>query len=237
MVEVWERSLIIVTKTMSKEYLFLSFVFFTLGFFCLIGFISSFLAFYFKSKNYAYYFFYVLSTVVFITTVIVTKGELLDKNTLLFKFLELIYRPIQILIFYLHNLFIYNTILKENIKYKRYSWLINGYTALVIILIAVSMIYPNQEAINSLLFMPSRVIMLIVSSVIYYWLCKELSNQYLRYVFLACNVFLLFGFIALWDATINKEHSIFKGFQYICIGYVLENLCFAAALLSDYNGR
>ena len=216
---------------MTKEYLFLSFVFFTLGFFCLIGFISFFLAFYFKSKNYAYYFFYVISTVVFITTVLVTKGELLDKNTVIFKFLELIYKPIQILIFYLHNLFIYNTILKENIKYNRFSWLIKGYTVLVIILIAISIIYPNPVVINSLLFIPSRVIILIISFVIYYWLCKELSNYYLRYIFLACSVFLLFGFIALWDATINKDHSIYKGFQYICLGYVLENLCFAAAFI------
>ena len=174
---------------------------------------------------------YVISTVVFIITVLVTKGELLAKNTVLFKIFELIYKPIQILIFYFHNLFVYSTLIKENIKYSRFSWVINLYTALVVILILVGMSYPYNVVIDTIIFLPSRAIMLIISFTIYYWLCKELSNTYLRYIFLACNVFLFLGLIALWDATINRENSVFKGFQYICLGYVLENLCFAAAFI------
>lgn len=216
---------------MTKEYIFLALCFFTLGFFCLISFITFFLTLYFKSKNFAYYLLYVLSTAVFITAVLITKGGLISNKSFTFKFLELIYNPIQIVIFYLHNLFIYNTLSKENTNYTQFSWIIKGYTVLIVILIFLALEFPNFTIDHGYLYLASRIIIVIISFIIYYWLCKELSNIYLRYVFLACNVLLFFGFVALWDSTVNRDNSFFKGFQYISIGYVLENLCFAAAFI------
>ena len=216
---------------MTKEYTFLALCFFTLGIFCLISFITFFLTIYFKSKKFAYYLLYVISTAVFITVVLLTNGDLISKKTYTFKFLELIYDPIQILIFYLHNLFIYNTLLKENIKYNNFSWIIKSYTILIVILIFLAIEFPNFMNDHGYLYLVSRIIILTISFTIYFWLCRELANVYLRYIFIACNIMLLFGFIALWDSTVNSDNSFFKGFQYICIGYVLENLCFAAAFI------
>lgn len=216
---------------MPKEVVFLSLCFFTLGFLTIVSFISIYLFYYFRLKVYLFYVLYVFSTAVFIGSVFVVNSHFYSEETLIYKSSRLIYDSIQILIFYFHTSFICNAILLEMPKYKKYYWLIQFYTVLVIIHILMAIFLPEIVNNHGFFFSFSRILLLVISLPFFFFLIKERKNDYFKYLIAACLTLVLFGLVALWDATINRNNSVFKGFQFICFGYILENLCFVSAFV------
>lgn len=209
------------------EIIFLSLCFFTLGFLSIIGFISFFLNYYFKSKVHGYYLAYILATSLFITIVFIINSKIIGTESLVYRLSTLFYDPIQIIIFFLHTSFIYNAMVIENKKFKKLSWAIKLYFILVIIQIIISTQHPELLQNHKIFYIGTRISILLISLIFYIFLFKNITNTYLFLLFIACTILILFGLLALWDSTSNRNNSIFKGFQYICIGYILENICFS----------
>lgn len=225
--------------------IFLSLCFFTTGFLCLIGVISFLLNYYFKSKVYKFYFSYITSTALFIGCVFVIHGEIIHPGSPLFHFAAVIYEPLQVLIFLLYTFFIYHAMLPDSKKLVKYAQVLRLYAWISIVYIVYTLIFPSvsDTGLRSNLIQYSivRLIIVAVSLLLYVQLIKNLSSVYFRYLFAGCTMLFLFALLALWDSTVNRQTSNLKGFQFICIGYILENLCFSAAfifrIISEYREK
>jgi signal transduction histidine kinase len=125
--------------------------------------------------------------------------------------------------------------LPESKGLDKYQKLLNWYAVISVCYILFSLIFPalskSGSRPNVILYATVRIIIVSVSFVFYIQLMKNLSNIYFRYLFAGCSLLLVFALLALWDSTVNRENSNLKGFQFISIGYVLENLCFSAAFV------
>lgn len=216
---------------MSYQVVFFFLCFFVLGFLSVVGFISFFLNYYFKSKAYFFYLGYIIATSIYISVVFINHGQQVPKNSMIFLIAEYIYDPIQVLSYFFHTTFAYYSIVVENKKFKKMFWLIKTYSFLLLIYLIMAVIQSKLHNNIGVFFEISRITVYIMVIIFLVQLAKDLSSTNLRLIFAALFLFLTFSILAFWDATLNSDNSTFLGFQYICIGYVLENICFATAFI------
>jgi signal transduction histidine kinase len=216
---------------MTHNIIFISICFFTLGFIGITGLITLFLNYFFKVKSYSYYLGYLVSTALYIIIVFLLHLNILPAESIARTICEYAYDPFAVIMFFMQSLFVFNSMVQEDEWNKRFYWLMNIYGIIVLGRILIALFYPNIILNNSSIHIVSRTVVLLISFIIYYQLFKQLTNVYFRFLFAGSTILFLFILLAIWDNTINKENSEFKGFQYISIGIVLENLCFAAAFI------
>jgi signal transduction histidine kinase len=200
-----------------------------LGVLSILALINAFFIYYFKSNVYLIYFFYLLATIAYVAMVFIRYGEILPKSSIFYYYTKIFYEGIQTLIFYLNILFIYKSVLTEYPPFKKLNWLINMYTVFVVFQITLSLIWVLR--VNPVFFVSTRLITIGISLFFYVSMARLIGIIYVRHLFIACSVLLLFSLLAFYDATVNLETSVFRGFQFICIGYVLEGLCIAGAFV------
>ncbi len=215
--------------------IFLSLCFFTMGILGVIGIMSLYLNYYFRLRVYRFHLAYIIVTLSFVTAVFVVQSKLFSSDLIIYKAFYLLYDILQVLIFFLHTSFIYQSMVAENSKFKKLSGLMKMYTIFTISFVLFCLLFPllNDDGIKkgSTVFIVSRLIIMLFSLPIFFYLIRSLQIVYFRYLTLASSLFLFFGCLAVWDATANRGFSVFKGFQFICMGYVLENLCFSAGFV------
>lgn len=161
--------------------------------------------------------------------VFIRYGQTVPKSSMLFYYSKIFYEGIQTLIFYLNILFIYNSVSAEHPPFKKLSWLISVYTIFIVLQISLSLIWVLRT--NPIFFVTTRLVTTVISLFFYISMARLLKIIYVRYLFIACTVLLLFSLLAFYDATVNVKTSTFRGFQFICIGYVLESLSIAGAFV------
>ena len=220
---------------MMDTLIFWGLCFFTLGFLCLLSVISFFLNYYFTAKVYRYYFAYITTVALFIMAVFIVHSNLYTRESQLYKIAIWSYEALQVVIFLLYTYFIYNALLLEGIRFGKFEKIMRWYGLVALFYILFSLFYSEISKTGTRThlssYIISRIIIVGISFVFYFRLIKGLSNTYFRYIFIGCTLLLIFALLALWDSTLNRDHSNLKGFQFICIGYVLENLCFSAAFV------
>ncbi|MCG9791653.1 sensor histidine kinase [Flavobacterium algicola] len=110
-------------------------------------------------------------------------------------------------------------------------WIIKTYAVLLLLYLITAVVQSKLNNNIGIFFEISRIVVYAIVVVFLVNLAKNLSNGNLKLIFAALFIFLIFSLLAFYDVTLNYENSTFLGFQYICIGYVLENICFATAFI------
>jgi len=130
--------------------------------------------------------------------------------------------------------FVYFAMVIEDEKFKKlrvYFRIFLGFT-LVYTLAVVA--FPKFMSRDFVVFLISRVVIIGLSLVFYIQLMKNLDRVFFRYLFAATSFVFLSGFLALWDSFSTEGHSKYTGFDYLCYGFFLENLCFVGAFVYRY---
>ena len=217
-----------------NDTLFQSFCFFTLGFLCLVGFISLYLSFLFKSKVYFYYYGYIVSLLVFIGCVYYKSINNFPRYSSLHNFYELKIDVVQIISNFMFGGFLYNTLIIEDTKFKKLDFLFKFYAVFTILYLLITIIFPNFVLKSYPFFIGTRLIILFMSLIFYYHIIKELKKNYFKFLFSALTSLLLFGLLAFSDSIINPNKGLFIGFEYLCLGYIFENISFACAFIYKF---
>ena len=174
-----------------NDALFQALCFFTLGFLCLIGFISFCLNYYFKSKAYGYYFLYIISTILFVISTFVKYENPFGDSTVYNSICNLLYDILRVVIFYFHSLFIYKSMISQIVKFKKLKWIMNAYTVIVCCRIIIAITNPSLMDANPVFFKISRILVFGVSLVFYYFLFKYIANNYFKFLFLASTILII----------------------------------------------
>jgi len=211
---------------------FIGICFFSIGFLILVGSTSLFLNYFFKLKVYTFYSLYILSLILFIATVYIKNTGDFPLGSEKRHIMQLVVDGIQVWSALLFCCFIYYAMVLENSKHKKliktHVFFI-GFTVLYTITI---FLFPDFVRKSYAFFIVSRIIIYAISMVFYYNIARELKIVYFRFLFSAITFLFVFGFLALWDSTVNL--SVYTGFQYLCYGYFFENICFIGAFIYKY---
>ena len=197
---------------------FYALCFFTSGFLCLVGFMSLYLNFFFRTKIYVYYLGYILSIIIFITIVFFKNTIPFPKDSSDKLILQLLVDVLQIIGHFFFAGFVYHILKQEGIIFKTIKISFQFYTVFTGLYVLSVIIFPDFVNRSIPYFMFSRLVIIILSFIFYYYIAKEIKKVYFRYLFAALNFLLIFGFLAFWDSIINVEKSIYTGFQYLCFG-------------------
>jgi len=211
---------------------FIGICFFSIGFLTLVGFPSISLNYFFKSKVYSYYSWYILSLLLFIIAVYLKETGDFPERSERRHFMQLVVDGLQVWSALFFCGFIYNAMIIQNDKYKKLEKAYILFIGFTVLYTAIIILFPDFIRISYPFFIFSRIIIYLISIVFYYNIGKSLKIIYFRYLFLAITFLFFFGFLALWDSTINI--SIYTGFQYLCYGYFFENICFIGAFIYMY---
>lgn len=208
--------------------------FFTLGFLCIVGCIALQLSLFFKSKIYYYYSGYIAFVLIFIACAYCKVANYLPKASYSYTLLKLVIDASQMIGSFMFGAFIYYALVLEDSKFKKLKFVFQYYLGFTVLYLLTIVFFP-QFVLNSIpYFIVSRIIVLLVALLFYYYVIKELKKKYFRYLFLGISFLFLFGFLAFWDSLTNYYLSNNLGFEYLCLGYVLENMCFASAFIFKY---
>lgn len=208
--------------------------FFTLGFLCLVGFVGLCLSVLFKTRIYYYYGGYILSTLLFIACVYCKAAHWIPLQTYYYDALQLIIDVVQMIGSFMFGAFIYLALIKEDEKFKKLNFVFQFYVGFILIYVLSVLLFP-RFVLNSIpYFIGTRVIVVLLSLIFYYHIIKELKKTYFKFLFLAITFLLLSGFLAFWDSISNYNSGYYVGFQYLCVGYILENICFVCAFIYKY---
>ena len=213
---------------------FIGICFFSIGFLSIVGFTSLYLNFFFKSSIYKYYSYYVLSLLLFVVIVYIKNTGDFPNNSDRRSLMQLVVDGIQILSSYLFCTFIYNSMIYQDIKYKRLKKVYIFFVGFTIFYFIILFLSPNFVLKSYTFFIISRLIIYVISIVFYYNIGRELNVIYFRYIFIGITILFLSGFMAIWDSTVNYKTSVYTGFDFLCIGYFFENCCFMGALIYEY---
>lgn len=214
---------------------FIAICFFSIGFLSLVGFVSFYLNFFFKSKVYHYYSGYVFSILLFIVLVFIKNTGDYPRHTLVRNTFEILVDILQMISIFMFFAFIYHNMINENEKFKKLKKLFQFFSGFTLLYIAIAVCFPIFVIKSFPFFIASRIIVILFSLSVYFVVIKELKVVYFRYLFMAITFLFLFGFLALWDSTVNIKTSIYTGFQYLCVGYFMENICFVGAFIYKYS--
>lgn len=213
---------------------FIELCFFTIGFLSLAGVITIFLNTYFSSRIYKFYGAYLLVITAFVSIVYLknTGGFLKNSETRLM--LNLTVDILQILSHFLFCSFVYHAMVLEDLRFKKLKKVYVTFLIFTILYTIVLTIFPRFVSRDFVYFLITRIFIFILSAVFYYHLFKNLDKTFFRFLFAAVSFVFLSGILALWDSMSSHGFSKYTGFDYMCYGYFLENLCFVGALIYKY---
>ena len=213
---------------------FIGICFFSIGFLILVGFTGIYLNYFFKLKVYSYYSLYILSLITFIVAVYIKNtGDFPPKSERRY-IMQLVVDGLQVWSALLFCAFIYYAMMLQNKKHEKLKNVYLFFVGFTLFYTIILFVFPDFIRKSYVFFVVSRVIIYLISIIFYYNIAKELKIVYFRYLFLAITFLFFFGFLALWDSTANAKTSIYTGFQYLCYGYFLENICFIGAFIHKY---
>ena len=130
--------------------------------------------------------------------------------------------------------FIYHAMLLEDVRFKKLRLYYRAFLGFVLFYLILIFLFPDFIRKSLWFFVISRALIILISSVFYIELGRNLKVVYFRYLFAAITFLFLTGFLGIWDSTVNAATSIYTGFQYLCLGYFLENICFVGAFSYKY---
>ena len=214
---------------------FLALSFFSMGFLSIVFFISFCLQRFFRLEIYKYYSFYTASILLFIITVYVKNTGDFPLKTTKRNVMQLMVDGIQMISSLLFCSFIYHALLIESIRFKKLQIYYRLFIWFTLLYIALIFIFPEFIRNSFVFFIISRILIIMISMVFYFEIGKNLKIVYFRYLFVAISFLFIAGFLGIWDSTVNASTSIYTGFQYLCLGYFLENACFVGAFIYKYH--
>ena len=218
----------------SDDTFFIELCFYSVGFLSLAGVISIFLNFYFSSKVYRFYSVYLAVLIAFVLVVYYKNTGDFPMKTERRRNMNLLVDVLQMASHFLFCAFVYFAMVIEDEKFRKlrvYFRIFLGFT-LVYTLAVVA--FPKFMSRDFVVFLISRVVIIGLSLVFYIQLMKNLDRVFFRYLFAATSFVFLSGFLALWDSFSTEGHSKYTGFDYLCYGFFLENLCFVGAFVYRY---
>ncbi|WP_333600475.1 sensor histidine kinase [Flavobacterium sp.] len=213
---------------------FIGLCFFTIGFLSLVGFTSTYLNYFFKSKIYRYYSLYIVTLLLFVITVYVKDTGDFPVKTLRRNIMQLLVDGWQMLSALLFCSFIYHAMVLQNATYKKLKKAYYFFIGFTVLYFIIMFAFPDFVRLSFSFFVATRIMIYLIAILFYYHIGKELKIVYFRYLFLATTFLFVSGFLALWDSTVNGKTSVYTGFQYLCYGYFFENICFIGAFIYKY---
>ena len=186
---------------------FIGICFFSIGYLILVGFTGIYLNYFFKLKVYSYYSLYVLSLITFIVSVYVKNTGDFPLKSERRHIMQLVVDGLQVWSALLFCGFIYYAMILQNKKHEKLKKAYHIFFGFTIIYTIILFVFPDFIRNSYPFFIGSRIIIYIISIIFYYNIGKELNIIYFRYLFLAITFLFFFGFLALWDSTVNAETS------------------------------
>lgn len=219
---------------LKNDIFFIELCFYTIGFLSLAGVITTFLNSYFSSRIYKFYGMYLLVIIAFVVLVYVKNtGDFPIKSTQRVA-LNLAVDILQVLSHFFFCGFVYFAMVMEDAKFKNLKNIYKTFLIYTVIYLIILAVFPKFVSRDFVYFLITRVILFILSFLFYYHLFKNLDRIFFRYLFAAVSFVFLSGFLALWDSVSSNGYSKYTGFDYLCYGYFLENLCFVGAIIHKY---
>ncbi|WP_396155446.1 sensor histidine kinase [Flavobacterium macrobrachii] len=148
--------------------------------------------------------------------------------------MNLLVDVLQMLSHFLFCAFIYYAMIIEDKKFKNLGVYFRIFLGFTIVYILAVVGFPLFMSRDFVVFLISRIVIIGLSLVFYIQLYKNLDKVFFRYLFAAVSFVFLSGFLALWDSFSTEGHSKYTGFDYLCYGFFLENLCFVGAFVYRY---
>ncbi|MCZ8332438.1 MAG: sensor histidine kinase [Flavobacterium sp.] len=148
--------------------------------------------------------------------------------------MNLLVDVLQMLSHFLFCAFIYYAMIIEDEKFKNLGVYFRIFLGFTIVYILAVVGFPLFMSRDFVVFLISRMVIIGLSLVFYIQLYKNLDKVFFRYLFAAVSFVFLSGFLALWDSFSTEGHSKYTGFDYLCYGFFLENLCFVGAFVYRY---
>jgi signal transduction histidine kinase len=211
---------------------FIGLCFFTIGFLSLVGFTSAYLNYFFKSKIYQYYSFYIVTLLLFVITVYVKDTGDFPVKSLRRNVMQLVVDGLQMLSALLFCSFLFHAMVFQDTKYKKLEKTYHFYIGFTILYFGIMLAFPNFVRVSFVFFVITRILLYLIAILFYYHLGKELQIVFFRYLFLGTTFLFISGLLALIDST--TKTSIYTGFHYLCFGYFFENSCFIGAFIYKY---
>jgi signal transduction histidine kinase len=219
---------------LKNDIFFIQLCFFTIGFLSLAGVITTFLNTYFSSRIYKFYGLYLLVIIAFVGLVFIKNTSDYPKKSNLRMNLNLFADILQVLSHFFFCGFVYYAMVMEDARFKKLKRIYTTFLIFTTTYVIVVAVFPKFVSIDFIYFLVSRVIILVLSTLFYYHLFKNLNKIFFRFLFAAVSFVFISGFLALWDSMSSSGFSKYTGFDYLCYGYFLENLCFVGALIYKY---
>ncbi|MFY7956537.1 MAG: sensor histidine kinase [Flavobacterium macrobrachii] len=148
--------------------------------------------------------------------------------------MNLLVDVLQMLSHFLFCAFIYYAMIIEDEKFKNLGVYFRIFLGFTIVYILAVVGFPLFMSRDFVVFLISRMVIIGLSLVFYIQLYKNLDKVFFRYLFAAVSFVFISGFLALWDSFSTEGHSKYTGFDYLCYGFFLENLCFVGAFVYRY---
>ena len=218
----------------TNDTFFIELCFYSIGFLSLAGVISLFLNFYFSSKVYRFYSAYLAILIAFVLIVYYKNTGDYPPKTPRRRAMNLLVDVLQMLSHFLFCAFVYYAMIIEDEKFKNLGVYFRIFLGFTIVYILAVVGFPLFMSRDFVVFLISRMIIIGLSLVFYIQLYKNLDKVFFRYLFAAVSFVFISGFLALWDSFSTEGHSKYTGFDYLCYGFFLENLCFVGAFVYRY---
>lgn len=189
---------------------------------------------------YNYYLQYVAATLVLVVSILLIDGKMIPNNSGAMPFLQFAKDASRLLVFYLHTLFIYKSIVFADQTYEKYSPIIRFYTAFVAIRVLILVFFPLLTVQFPVLLTLSRILIFAISMIIYLALVQKLKDRYLFILFVASSILIVFVMLCFINFIYNSNKSTFMDYIFMTIGLLLENICFIIALIyrvMDFNDQ
>lgn len=219
---------------LKNDVFFIELCFYTIGFLSLAGVITAFLNSYFSSRIYKFYGLYLSVIIAFVVIVYIKNTGDFPKKSNQRMLLNLTVDILQVLSHFFFCSFVYFAMVMEDVKFKKLKNIYKTFLYFTVIYLIVMAAFPKFVSRDFLYFLITRIVILVLSILFYYHLFKNLDRTFFRYLFAAVSFVFISGFLALWDSFSSSGYSKYTGFDYLCYGYFLENLCFVGALIHKY---
>lgn len=213
---------------------FIELCFYSVGFLSLAGVISLFLNFYFSSKVYRFYSAYLAVLIAFVLVVYYKNTGDFPAKTPRRRAMNLLVDVLQMMSHFLFCAFVYYAMVIEDEKFKKLRVYFRIFLGFTLVYIFSVIAFPSFMSRDFVVFLISRIVIIGLSLVFYIELFKNLNKVFFRYLFAATSFVFISGFLALWDSFSTEGHSKYTGFDYLCYGFFLENLCFVGAFVYRY---
>jgi len=218
----------------SDDTFFIELCFYSVGFLSLAGVISIFLNFYFSSKVYRFYSVYLAVLIAFVLVVYYKNTGDFPMKTERRRNMNLLVDVLQMASHFLFCAFVYFAMVIEDEKFRKLRVYFRVFLGFTVVYTLAVVAFPKFMSRDFVVFLISRVVIIGLSLVFYIQLMKNLDRVFFRYLFAATSFVFLSGFLALWDSFSTEGHSKYTGFDYLCYGFFLENLCFVGAFVYRY---